>query len=114
MALCVLIALDFFFCNAAIKADGLDEDFARVYPHMIHAEKVGAMGAASHHANVVTNPCDEGRDKHGECYAKNLNNKVNKFMVLQSIKTFDTWKKVELAMSQHLSTISNLVTVAIA
>ena len=33
----------FVCCNAAIKADGLDEDFARVYPHMIYAEKAGVM-----------------------------------------------------------------------
>jgi len=109
----------FVCCDASTVGDqesqGLDENFQRIYPHMLLMWWMGVKHEIPPFATCV-NREDEGSKQPD--FLKCMTNKVNgvpqpedvwkqgnqpKFMALQNIKETNTWLAVQSAMESHLA-----------
>lgn len=84
-------------CNASIKGNGLDEDFQRIYPHMLLKEKVGIHRRAQH----ATCGMDYGVDS-VECLTQKLKDPQLMFLTMQNIVEMGTWRVVQEALEEHI------------
>lgn len=92
----------FVCCNASInKGSGLDEEFHRIYPHMLLK-----LGVGIHRPVKTQETCDPerqiSRDAFRRCFIKKLLKPQLQFMVLQNIFDVGTWDVVQEALRRHI------------
>jgi len=118
----------FVCCNASdvgtLESQGLDENFQRIYPHMLLEWSMGIQHTRPPFATCV-NHHDEGSEQ--PAFLKCMMNKVNgvpqtedvwkpgsqpKFMALQNIKEANTWFAVQSVMESHIAAMPQSALVA--
>lgn len=91
----------FICCDATVRGNGLDEDFKRIYPHMLLKLKVGSQQPQSH-PTICDGAHAQGEAAFQKCFEANLKDSQLKFMTLQNIGKLTTWRIVQKALEEHI------------
>jgi len=87
----------FVCCNATLYGNGLDEDFSRVYPAMLHERHVGVNLELAHKAAMI-GYCHCGDI---QCIRVLLEIPATKFLNIQSCKTIVEWREARHLLDQR-------------
>jgi len=89
----------FTCCNASLKrTDEFDEEFHRIYPHMLLKLKVGTqLPAPARHED-----CGVDSGSGVECVTKQLQDPALMFLNINNIKEVNSWHKVQEAMEKRI------------
>jgi len=90
----------FVCCNATTRGNGLDEEFQRVYPHMLLKLKVGIRQPVNY--RTACRGLRDGGPYFIRCMTHKLKKASLKFMTLQNIYHVDTWRVMQRALEEHI------------
>jgi len=101
----------FVCCNATIRGNGVDEEFHRVYPHMLLKLNLGIHRPV--HYSTTCEVKREALEDFARCFADTLKDPRMKFMTLQNIFNVNVWHIVQKAMQEHVRNMPDSKFVAI-